>query len=470
MAHTQLLVIGAGPGGYAAAFLAADLGIETTLVDPEANPGGVCLYRGCIPSKTLLHAARLIHEAREAREFGLDFGEVKIDLDKLRGFEQGVVSRLTGGTGQLAKARKVTTIQGRARLRDNKSVTISTASGEQTLSFDKAILATGSRPAAIRAFDIGSTRVMDSTAALSLENIPTSLLVVGGGYIGLELGSVYSALGSEVTIVEALSGLMTGADRDLVAVLHKRLEKQFKNIWLDTKVARISEEKNGIRVRLEGKNAGEGLYEKLLVAVGRTPNTGDLGLEKTRIELDKRGFVPVGPDRVTAEPNIYAIGDITGDPMLAHKASHEGRTAVEAIAGHKVAFEPAAIPAVIFTDPEIAWSGLTETQAEKTGRKIKVAKFPWAASGRAVTLGRTEGFTKLILDPDTNRILGVAIVGTSAGEMIAEGTLAIEMGALADDLKLTIHAHPTLSETVMEAAEMTFGQATHIKAPAPKAR
>ena len=471
MSHTKLVVIGAGPGGYAAAFLAADLGIETTLVDLEANPGGVCLYRGCIPSKTLLHAAKVIHEARAAADYGLSFGEPKIDLDKLRGFELGVVQKLTGGTGQLAKARKINYIQGRAKFADNKSLVIKTEKGEEKLTFDKAILCTGSRPAVIPAFDIGNPElVMDSTEALLIKTIPQRLLVIGGGYIGLELGSVYSALGSEVTVVEATSGLLPGADRDLVAILQKRLEAGFKDIALDTKVAELKEEKGKIKVKFEGKHPGESVFDKVLISVGRTPNTRDLGLENTQIELDKRGFVPVNGARRTIEENIYAIGDIAGDPMLAHKASHEGRIAVEAIAGHDVVFEPNAIPAVIFTDPELAWAGLTETEAAKMNRPIKVAKFPWPASGRAVTLGRTDGLTKLILDPETNRILGVGIAGSGAGELIAEGTLAIEMGALADDVKLTIHAHPTLSETVMEAAEVTFGQATHIKAPAPRVK
>lgn len=470
MNHTKLVVIGGGPGGYAAAFLAADLGIETTLVDLEANPGGVCLYRGCIPSKTLLHAAKVIHEAEEAAHYGLDFGKPKLDLDKLRGFELGVVQKLTSGTGQLAKARKITYIQGRARFVDNKNLLIETEKGEQKLSFDKAILSTGSRPASFPIFDISSPRVMDSTAALLLENVPKTLLVVGGGYIGLELGSVYAALGSKVSIVEATPGLLPGADRDLVQILQKRLEVQMENIWLDTKVSKIKEEKSGIRVTMEGKNASEQTFEKLLIAVGRKPNSENLGLENTKIEVDKRGFVVIDGARRTAEENIWAIGDIAGEPMLAHKASHEGRTAVEAIAGHDVVFEPNAIPAVIFTDPELAWAGLTETQAKAANRPIKVAKFPWAASGRAITLDRPDGVTKLLLDPETNRVLGVGIAGAGAGELIAEGVLAIEMGALADDIKLSIHAHPTLSETMMEAAEVTFGQATHIKAPAPRAK
>ena len=462
MSHSQLVIIGGGPGGYAAAFLAADLKMQVTLVDLEVNPGGVCLYRGCIPSKTLLHAAKVITEAKEAAHYGLNFGEPTLDLDKLRGFELGVVQRLTGGTGQLAKARKVNYIQGRATFKNSKTLSIQTEKGVEEMTFDNAIIATGSRPASFPVFDIDSPRVMDSTKALLLEDIPKKLLVVGGGYIGLELGSVYSALGSEVNVVEATQGLLPGADRDLVAILQKRLESHFENIWLDTKVVSIQDEGDGIRVQFEGKNAGEEKFDKLLVSVGRRPNFENIGLENTQIEPDKRGFIPVNLQRQTIEPHIYAIGDIAGDPMLAHKASHEGRMAVEHLAGHKVAWEPAAIPAVIFTDPELAWAGLTETAAEKAGKKVKVAKFPWAASGRAVTLDRTDGLTKLILDPETDRILGVGIAGSGAGELIAEGTLAIEMGALADDLRFTIHAHPTLSETVMEAAEINYGLATHM--------
>jgi dihydrolipoamide dehydrogenase len=439
--------------------------MQVTLIDLEPNPGGVCLYRGCIPSKTLLHAARVIHEAKEAEHYGLSFGKPKIDLDKLREFEFGVVQKLTSGTGQLAKARKINYIQGRAKLVSNSVLSVQTEKGEQRVPFEKLIIATGSKPATFPALDIKSPLVMDSTAALKLESLPKSLLVVGGGYIGLELGSVYAALGSAVTVVEATPGLLPGADRDLVAILQKRLEGQFKNIWLDTKVASMKDEGKGVRVVFEGKNPGEQVFDKVLVSVGRTPNTRELGLENTNIQLDKRGFIPVSPTRQTTEPNIYAIGDVAGDPMLAHKASHEGRAAVEVIAGHNVIYQPSAIPAVIFTDPEIAWAGLTETQAKAQGRKIKVAKFPWPASGRAVTLDRTDGLTKLILDPETDRILGVAIAGAGAGELIAEGTLAIEMGATAEDVKLTIHAHPTLSETVMEAAETTYGQATHIKSP-----
>lgn len=467
MSHTKLVVIGGGPGGYAAAFLAADLGIETTLVEIEKDPGGVCLYRGCIPSKALLHVAKLLNETREAENLGLTFAEPKIDLNKMRAWKESVVNKLTGGLGQMSKMRKVKFIRGRARFTSPTELAIETESGTEKLTFDHAILATGSRPAKIPAFDIGSPRIMDSTGALLLENIPQTLLVVGGGYIGLELGSVYAALGTKVTVVEMTPGLLPGADRDLVKILQDRITKKLHSIMLDTKVVSMEDVGEGVKVKFEGAKVTEPeqVFEKVLISVGRVPNSQDLGLENTKITTDKRGFVAVNAQRQTVEPTIYAIGDIAGEPMLAHKASHEGRLAVEAIAGHKVAWEPQAIPAVVFTDPEIAWAGLTETQAEKEGRKINVSRFPWAASGRATTLDRFDGVTKIITDPESERVLGVGIAGPGAGELIAEGTLAIEMAALASDIKLTIHPHPTLSETVMESAEVLFGQATHVYKP-----
>jgi dihydrolipoamide dehydrogenase len=467
---TELVVIGGGPGGYAAAFYAADLGIETTLVDLEPNPGGVCLYRGCIPSKALLHAAKVIHEAREAEHFGLKFGEPKLDLDVLREWKNQVVGKMTGGLGQLSKARKVTFIKGRARFANAGSIVIETEGGEQTLEFTHAILATGSRPARIPAFDIGSDLVWDSTAALELRTIPKKLLVVGGGYIGLELGTVYSALGSHVSVVEMTGGLLPGADRDLVKVLEPSVRAKMKHVWLNTKVVEIKEVKKGIQVTFEGDDVEEKtqVFDNVLVSIGRAPNSQNLGLENTKVVVNQRGFVEVNGARQTAEPTIYAIGDIAGDPMLAHKASHEGRTAVEAIKGHNVIFEPRAIPAVVFTDPEIAWCGLTEGEAEKQNIKVEVARFPWGASGRATTLGRSDGVTKLLIEPESQRVLGVGIAGPGAGELIAEGVLAIEMGAVADDIKLSIHPHPTLSETVMESAEVYFGQATHVYKPVRK--
>ncbi|MBN1220660.1 MAG: dihydrolipoyl dehydrogenase [Anaerolineae bacterium] len=466
---TQLVVIGGGPGGYAAAFLAADLEMQVTLVDPAENPGGVCLYRGCIPSKALLHAAKLLNEAQDAANWGIEFGEPKIDLSKLRGWKEKVVRQLTGGVGQLTKQRKINHIRGKASFIDTSSLKIEKVdgSGEVVLPFGQAIIATGSRPAVIPSLALDSPRVMDSTAALALEEVPQSLLVIGGGYIGLELGTVYAALGSKVTVVEMLPSLLTGADKDLVKILAKRLAEKFEQILLKTTVAEMKEDKKGIRVKFAGDEVKEPeqVFDKVLVSVGRKPNSENIGLENTTIEVDQRGFIKVNPQRRTAEPTIYAIGDVAGEPMLAHKASHEGRVAVEAIAGHKVAFEPAAIPAVVFTDPEIAWAGLTEAQAKEQKLDVQVVRFPWAASGRAVTLDRTDGLTKLIIDSETERVLGVGIAGPGAGELIAEGVLAIEMAALASDVKLSIHAHPTLSETVMEAAEVFFGQSTHVYRP-----
>lgn len=466
----HVAVVGGGPGGYAAAFLAADLGMHVTLIDPEANPGGVCLYRGCIPSKALLHVAKLIEESQQAKNWGVEFPEPKIDLTRLRTWKEGVIKKLTGGLGQLSKQRHVEYIQGHAAFENSTTLRITkTDSSEGTLSFDRLILATGSRPAIIPALKIDSPRLMDSTGGLNLEDIPGSLLVVGGGYIGLELGSVYAALGTRVTVVEMLPGLLPGADRDLVLPLHKRLEKKFEAILLNTTVASLKEDGAGIRATFAGASVKddnrERIFDRVLVSVGRKPNSEIPGLEKTQVQVSPRGFIEVNKQLQTADPAIYAIGDVVGEPMLAHKASHEGRIAAEAIAGHKVAFEPNAIPAVVFTDPEVAWCGLTETQAEKEKLEIKVAKFPWGASGRAVTLDRPEGMTKLIVDPQSERVLGVGIVGAGAGELIAEGVLAVEMAALASDVAMTIHPHPTLSETVMEAAEVFFGTSTHVFRP-----
>ncbi|PYX41816.1 MAG: dihydrolipoyl dehydrogenase [Acidobacteria bacterium] len=466
--NLQLAVVGGGPGGYAAAFLAADLGLKVTLIDPEVNPGGVCLYRGCIPSKALLHVSKLIEESHQAKNWGIEFSDPKIDLAKLRAWKESVVKRLTGGLGQLSKQRSVKYIQGRAGFENSNTLRITKADGTgESLRFDRILLATGSRPAVIPALKIDSPRMMDSTGALDLKDIPKTLLVVGGGYIGLELGSVYAALGTKVTVVEMLSGLLPGADRDLVLPLHKRLEKAFDGILLNTTVKSLREESGGIRATFDGADVKERekVFEKVLVSVGRKPNSEIPGLDKTRVKVGPKGFIQVNKQLQTDDPSIYAIGDVVGEPMLAHKAMHEGRTAVEAIIGRKVAFEPHAIPAVVFTDPEIAWAGLTETQAKENGREIAVAKFPWGASGRAITLDRPDGMTKLILDPKTERVLGVGIVGVGAGDLISEGVLAIEMAALAGDLELTIHPHPTLSETVMEAAEVFFGTSTDVYRP-----
>ncbi|UCH83341.1 MAG: dihydrolipoyl dehydrogenase [Candidatus Latescibacterota bacterium] len=465
----QLVVIGAGPGGYAAAFLAADLGMDVVLVDKEPNPGGVCLYRGCIPSKALLHVAKLMSEVEDAKKMGVDYPEPSIDRDKLRSWKTSVVDRLTGGLGQLSKRRNIRYVRGTATFRDGHSIEIAKSDGSnETITFEHAIIATGSRPSVVPALDLKSPRVLDSTSALDLESIPETLLVVGGGYIGLELGSVYAALGSKVSVVEMLPGILPGADRDMVNVLKKRLEQKFEAIMTNTTVASMAERDEKITVTFDGDNTGDARFDKVLVSIGRKPNTEDIGLETTKVKVGQRGFIDVDAQLRTNEPAVFAIGDVVGEPMLAHKASHEGRTAVEVIAGHKVAFEPQAIPAVIFTDPEIAWAGLTQSEAKEKGIDVEVAKFPWAASGRALTLERTDGMTKLLIEPKSNRLLGVAVVGAGAGELIAEGVLAIEMGANATDLKLTIHPHPTLSETLMEAAEVFFGQSTHVHRPRRK--
>src|SRR3990172_4039035 len=440
MKSTQLAVIGGGPGGYPAAFLAADLGLQVTLIDPEPNPGGVCLYRGCIPSKALLHVAKVIAEAHHAANWGIEFPDATIDLDRLREWKDTVVKKLTGGLGQLSKQRKVSYVQGRASLINPQTLKIQNQKAEEFLR-------------------------LDSTSALDLPDIPKTMLVIGGGYIGLELGTVYAALGTKLTTVEMTSSLMLGVDSDLVSILSKRLEKVLDSVMLNTKVVGMKKEKKGIRVTFEGGSIKEQVFEKVLVSVGRKPNSNNIGLENTKVEIDSHGFIKVDAQRRTAEQMIFAIGDVAGEPMLAHKATHEGRVAAEVVAGHNVTFEPRAIPAVVFTDPEIAWCGLTETQASQEKRPVKIARFPWGASGRATTLDRTDGVTKLIIDPDTERVLGVGIVGTGAGELISEGVLAIEMGAFASDLKLCIHPHPTLSETIMESAEAFFGQSTHIYRP-----
>jgi len=465
---TQLAVIGAGPGGYPAAFLAADLGLEVTMIDPEDNPGGVCLYRGCIPSKALLHSAKVISEAKHSKNLGITFSKPKIDLDKLRDWKNTVVEKLVGGLGILSRQRKITYIQGRAKFVDSETLEIKKTDGEiMQLKFEHAVIATGSRPAQIPGFPNDSPHLLNSTSALDLPEIPKTMLVVGGGYIGLELGTVYAALGTKVSVVEMTSGLMQGADRDLVRVLQKSSEKNYESIMLDTKVLDMKETTKGIKVTFEGEGLEEKElnFDKVLVSVGRKPNSENLGLENTEVEIDSKGFLKVDAQRRTADRNIFAIGDVAGEPMLAHKATHEGRTVAEVIAGRDVAFEPNAIPAVVFTDPEIAWCGLTETEAKEKKINIKVARFPWGASGRATTLDRNDGVTKLIIDPETDRILGMGIVGPGAGELIAEGVLAIEMGALASDLELTIHAHPTLSETVMESAEVYYGLSTHMYKP-----
>ena len=465
---TQLAVVGGGPGGYAAAFMAADLGLEVALIDPEENPGGVCLYRGCIPSKALLHAARVITESREAENFGIAFGKPKVRIEKLREWKNGVVSQLTGGLGQLVSRRKIRHIRATAAFADDHTLTIEDTDGKESrLSFEHAIVATGSRPTLLPDFDVESDRFMTSSEALDLHDVPKKLLVIGGGYIGLEIGTVYAALGSAVTVVEMTGGLLPGVDKDLVRIVKKRLTENFSEILLETKVVEFKEQKNGILATLEDAEGSRQnrLFDKVLAAVGRRPNSEDLGLENIGVELDDRGFVKVDNQQRTGVSTVFAIGDVAGEPMLAHKASYEGRLAAEVINGRNIVRDYAAIPAVVFTDPEIAWAGLTEAEAKKQGREVEVARFPWAASGRALTLGRTDGLTKLLVDKKSERILGIGIAGVGAGELIAEGVVAIEMGAAAQDLGLTIHPHPTLTETLMEAADAFEGTATHIYRP-----
>jgi dihydrolipoamide dehydrogenase len=468
--HAQLVVLGGGPGGYPAAFAAADHGMNVVLVDQDPQPGGVCLNRGCIPSKALLHVAKLIHEAHEAAAWGVTFSEPQIDLDKLREFKAGVVGQLTGGIRQLCKARGVELIEARGEFVDSETLQLSHGDGSNSrLSFDHCIVAVGSRPAMPKIFDIGDERVMDSTGALELPDVPERLLVIGGGYIGLEMGSVYAALGSEVTVVEMLPTILTGADRDLVNPLKKRLSEQFRAIYTNTKVNGLRASEDGIIVELEGEGVeSPQTFERVLVSVGRVPNGKSIGLENTRAKVTERGFIEVDSKRRTADPKILAIGDVAGEPMLAHKATREAKVAVETLLGEPAEFDNIAIPAVVFTDPEVAWCGLTETEAKEQQRKVNVVRFPWAASGRAQTIARTEGLTKLIVDPDTQRILGVGIVGAGAGELIAEGVLAVETAAVARDLAESIHAHPTLSETLMESAEGVFDQPTHVYRPKRK--
>ena len=461
---TEVAVIGAGPGGYPAAFALADKGKKVTLIDPEANPGGVCLYRGCIPSKALLHAAKVAEEARDAVDFGLSYGEPQIDPKKLFSWKDEVVSKLTGGLRTLVKARKVNYLRGRASFTSSSTLRVVTASGEEKeVLFENAVISTGSVSRRIPGVDFGSPNVVDSDGALSLGEIPGSLLVVGGGYIGLELGTFFSSLGTEVTVVEMLPGLVQGVDRDLAAVLKKRLDRKFRSIMLKTKLVSISELDNEVQVSFEANGKGfQEKYEKVLISVGRVPYTEGLGLENTRVGVDGKGFIETDSQRKTVDPAIFAIGDVAGEPMLAHKATYEAKVVAEVITGAKTHYDPRAVPAVIFTDPEIAWCGVTESEARDSRMEVDVSKFPWAASGRALTLNRTDGLTKIIAHRGTQRVVGVGIVGTQAGELISEAVLAIEMGATTEDIAFSIHPHPTLTETLMEAAEGIYGASTHI--------
>jgi dihydrolipoamide dehydrogenase len=459
---TEIVVLGAGPGGYAAAFYAADLGKKVILVEQDKRLGGVCLNRGCIPSKALLHATHAIGAARESEHRGISFGAPQLDLAKLRAWKESVVSKLSGGVAQLAKMRGVDVWNGRGYFEDSRSLRVETDQGQKFIQFEQAIIAVGSKSAMPRAFDLGNPRIMTSREALEIEDIPQNLLVVGGGYIGMELGTVYAELGSKVVVVEALDSILTGGDPDLVRLVTTRAQKAFKEIRVRTKVAKMETKGREIRVVFEADSQQkEELYDRVLVAVGRVPNCDNLGLENTKVTRDEKGFIQVDASQRTADPGIYAIGDCAGGVLLAHKATREGRIAAEVIAGESVGGEKFVVPAVVFTDPELAWCGLTEAEAKQSGIEVKVVKFPWAASGRALSFDRTDGLTKLIIDPASERILGVGIVGHGAGELIAEGVVAIEMGATAKDLALCVHPHPTLSETLMEAAEVFYGHPTH---------
>jgi len=459
---TEIVVVGAGPGGYAAAFYAADLGKKVILIERDKRLGGVCLNRGCIPSKALLYATHQITAAKDSEHRGIMFTPPTVDLTKLRTWKEGILAKLGGGITQLAKMRNVQVIQGRAYFEGSQSLRVENEQGQQSINYDMAILAVGSIPAMPKAFDLGNPRVMTSTEALEIEDVPEKLLVVGGGYIGMEMGTVYAALGSAVTVVEALDNILAGADPDLARPVVAAAKKAFKEIRLKTKVLKMSTVGKQIKVEMEfdGKKVEE-LYDRVLVSVGRAANSADLGLENTKVTLDEKGFVKVNGQQQTSDPNIYAIGDIAGGILLAHKAHKEGRIAVETIHGENSTFEKVVIPAVVFTDPELAWCGLTEAEAKAKGIAHEVVKFPWAASGRALSFDRTDGVTKMIIDPESERVLGVGICGAGAGELIAEATLAIEMGATAEDIALTVHPHPTLSETLMECAETFYGHATH---------
>ena len=459
---TEIVVVGAGPGGYAAAFYAADLGKKVILVEQDKRLGGVCLNRGCIPSKALLHATYQITAAKESEHRGICFGAPTIDLAKLRAWKESVIAKLSGGVAQLAKLRGVEIWNGRGHFQDSRTLRVETEQGQKFVSYEQAIVAVGSKSAMPKAFDLGNPRIMTSREALEIEDIPETLLVVGGGYIGMELGTVYAALGSKVLVVEAMDSILLGADPDLVRPVMAYAKKAFKEVRLKTRVAKMETKGKQIKVIFEAEgHQNEELFDRVLVSVGRVPNCDDLGLESTRVQRDEKGFLKVNEQQQTNDPSIYAIGDCAGGVLLAHKATREGRIAVEVITGESSGGGQFVVPAVVFTDPEVAWCGLTEAEAEQKGIEVKVAKFSWAASGRALSFDRTDGLTKLIIDPETERILGVGIVGHGAGELIAEGVVAIEMGATARDLALCVHPHPTLSETLMEAAEVFYGHPTH---------
>ena len=476
--HSSVVVLGGGPGGYAAAFMAADLGLGVTVVEADPRLGGTCLLRGCIPSKALLHVAKVIGEARDMSEWGVNYGKTKIDVKAMRARKEKVIDTLTGGLAQLAKRRKVRIVNARGIFVDSQTLQLEGGNPDtydsERITFDHCVLATGSVPAMPQMFDIGSDRVMDSTGALALQDIPKKLLIIGGGYIGLEMGTVYAELGTKVSVVELTEGLLPGADRDLVKPLHKRLEDLYENIYLGTKVVGLKDsgKKVGVQMQGPGLQAASGeetlSYDRVLVSVGRRPVSQGFGLENTNVVVNERGFVQVDHHQCTADPHILAIGDVAGDPMLAHKASHEGKVAAEVLAGEPAAFDKMAIPAVVFTDPEIAWAGLTADEAKQAGRDVKIAQYPWQASGRAIAMGKTDGLTKWLIDPENDRLLGCGIVGSGAGELIAEAVVAIEMGCTVIDLTESIHPHPTLSETMAFAGEVHLGTATEVYRPKRK--
>jgi dihydrolipoamide dehydrogenase len=471
--HSQVVVLGGGPGGYAAAVMAADLGLKVAIVEADARLGGTCMLRGCIPSKALLHVAKVIAEAREMEEWGVTFDKPKLDVDKLRARKEKVLDTLASGLAGLAKRRNVKVIHARGIFVDSQTLQLEGGNPEtyesERITFDHCILATGSVPAVPKVFQIGSPRVMDSTGALKLEEIPKNLLVVGGGYIGLEMGTVYAELGSKVSVVELTDGLLPGADRDLVKPLHKRLEKLFEKIMLGTKVLSLKDAGDHVDVEVEDAQGKKTIqYDRVLISIGRRPVTNGMGLENTKVTVNERGFVEINDRQETSDPHILAIGDVAGDPMLAHKASHEGKVAAEVLAGEPAAFDKAAIPAVVFTEPEIAWAGLTADEAKKKNIAVEIGMYPWQASGRAIAMGKTEGLTKWLIEPGTDRVLGCGIVGSGAGELIAEAVLAIEMGCTIRDLAESIHPHPTLSETVAFAGEVHLGTATEVYKPKKK--
>ena len=459
---TEIVVVGAGPGGYTAAFYAADNGKKVTLVEQSPRLGGICLNVGCIPSKALLHATEILREAKESATRGIEFGAAQINLDQLRSWKNSILEKLGQGIKGLAQKRGVQMIHGRGHFEDSQTLRVETFEGQKFIRYEKAIIAVGSKPAMPSAFDLGNKRIMTSTEALEIEDIPRDLLVVGGGYIGMELGTVYAALGSNVVVLEALPSILTGVDPDLVRPVTRIAQKAFKEIRGNTKVLKMATAGKQIKVTTQkDKEQREELYDRVLVSVGRAPNYSDLGLENTQVTKNDKGFIQCNPQQQTDDPNIYAIGDVNGGALLAHRASKEAKIAVESILGHASAFDDVIIPAVVYTNPEVAWCGLTESEAKDKGIEVNVSKFSWGASGRALTLDRPDGLTKLLVEPETERILGVGIVGVGAGELISEGVLAVEMGATARDIADSVHPHPTLSETLMEAAEGFYGTATH---------